>query len=214
MSNTLSHTTQFKNNPATFLDSFVVIADSTKATGAVAATTKKFYIKYESKNVCTLRFAADDATDFIEAYWLPWKQSDQTSMLLGAAAEFFFTSEMSNCRFSVLAEGTTPRVAHIAGNEGQRSKRNEYEKTAMASVSKDDLKKVRRLSVSQGLKHGYFGSDAMTAEDKSSAFVFGRRQPDNTWKFYAQIAKGFMDGTILAKPLVNNVAIVKACMEI
>jgi hypothetical protein len=118
-----SHTEQFKDNPESFLANFVVIADAAqqaKTHGAVSAEPKKFFIKHEQKNVCTLRFAGDDATDFIKAYWLPWKSSNQTSIQLGGEAEFFFTSEMTNCRFSVLSEGTTPRVAHIAGNEMQR----------------------------------------------------------------------------------------------
>lgn len=204
----MSYTSEFREDPPVFLAKYVVIADSASVTGPVTTTPRKFYLKYEQKNVCTLRFAGPVAKDYILAYWLPWKMSDQTSIELDTAADFFFTSEMSNCRFSMLTEGAKPRVAHVAGNVTQ-TKRDSLEKTAFG-----DVKKVRRLSISGGRDHGYRGSDNADDSLKSSAFVFGRRKEDEGWKFYAQVAKGFADGTMLARPLESDIAIINACLQL
>lgn len=203
----MSRTSEFVADPPGFLSKYVVISDSTSATGPISATPRKFYIKEEKKNVCTLRFASGTATDVILAYWLPWKTSELTSIELDNGADFFFTSEMSNCRFSILTDGVKPRVAHVAGNV-TRGKRDQLEKAAT------DTKAARRLSIAGGDIHGYRGRDSTDATRQSSAFVFGRRQSDNTWKFYAQIATGFLDGTMLAKPLQDDIAIINACLEI
>jgi hypothetical protein len=139
----------------------------------------------------------------IPAYWLPWKKGKANVLTLGDKAQFMFTSEMTNCRFSVLTgDMAKPMVSHVEGTKGSNN-RDQLEVSAGFPTRKADAeKRMRRLSVS-GVKnpprdasdtttpqHQYVGQDGAK---KSSAFVFGYRK-DTAWKFYAQIVEGVMAG--------------------
>jgi hypothetical protein len=129
----------------------------------------------------------------INAYWLPWETNKATTHDLGADADYFFTSQMTNCRFSVLTkDDVTPKVAHIAGTLS-RTKRNEKEAELVEAFGGDRVKS-RRLSVSEADIHGYRGQKA---EDSSSAFVYGLRNTDTgAWTFKSQIVKAYLVGGV------------------
>jgi hypothetical protein len=55
----------------------------------------------------------------ITAYWLPWELGKVKTLLLEAEADYMFTSEMTNCRFSVLTGlGSRVMVSHASGTLG------------------------------------------------------------------------------------------------
>jgi hypothetical protein len=178
----------FKKGPAEFLATKVIVVPPGTDTACGIPGTFKFTLEAGGANLVLLNPLLVDDEDHINAYYLPWEADKATTMNLGAAAEFFFTSEMTNCRFSVLDENPkTPRVAHVAGNTLPKD-RNAWEKRD--GFIADDTKRVRRLSVSGSLgrkaKHLYAG------DRHSSAFTFGLRQADGDWKFFAQVTKGCM----------------------
>ncbi len=144
-------------------------------------------------------------------------------LTLGEKAKFMFTSELTNCRFSVLTgDMARPMVAHVEGT-GSASKRDEMEVNAKMPARKDDKAKLMRRLSASGIKnttkdrsdkvtHQYFGQDG---HRKTSAFVFGYR-PDTTWKFYAQIVDEVMagDGINALKKATDKVVPLNEAYEI
>jgi hypothetical protein len=128
----------------------------------------------------------------VSAYWLSWASHDATSLVLDGDASYFFTSQMTGCRFKVLSsDAKKPKVAHIAGDlsKGQRDRK---ELALLATV--DESVRVtgsgRRLSVSGAKEHEYTGQvDKGEDGDHGSAFVFGVKDGDGNWSFKAQIVK-------------------------
>lgn len=205
----MSLTQKFLDDPVAFLaDYIVVVRDDSE--GAPKDEAVNFLLqpvnsKIAGNNYVFLvkesKMAQSDV--LIPAYWLPWHKGQATKLTLGSKARFLFTSEMTNCRFSVLTgDMSKPTVTHADGSGGSPL-RDGYEVTAgLPERGSADDKKMRRLSRS-GHKnptreapadksigqHKYFGQSGIT----SSAFVFGHRK-DDTWKFYAQIVKGVMAG--------------------
>jgi hypothetical protein len=205
----MSLTQKFIDNPLKFLDDYIVVVRDEKE-AVPSPEPVNFFLqavnaKNEGNNYVFLVKCSDlNKSDVvIPAYWLPRQKGMANVLTLGDKAQFMFTSEMTNCRFSVLTgDMAKPMVAHVEGTKGP-SKRDEFEVAAKFPARKDDKQKLmRRLSVT-GVKnptrdasdkttpkHQYFGQDGA---EKSSAFVFGYRK-DTTWKFYAQIVKGVMAG--------------------
>lgn len=214
----MSLTTEFLSDPKEFLQTNVVIVP--EETDAAVGDPKvfSFEIKEHGSNSGLLVPAGKDAPKFIRAYYLPWKVGVATTMDLGDEADFFFTSHLTNCRFSILADDPKkPKVAHVSGT-GNATKRNQWEKDA-GFVDDSSKGRARRLSVSGGYDpemhkkvkdHMYLGQDRA---NKSSAFVFGQRVKD-VWEFHAQIVKGSLsnpsaldletDLTILKHPNVDG----------
>jgi len=185
----MSDTSDFRTNPRTFLESKVVMVpeDTDKATGRPGKF--KFKLESVSRNLFSLEKAGDDESDVIAAHYLPWETGAATTMDLDGTADFFFTSEMTNCRFTVMAANPkAPKVAHIAGTL-DKGKRNEEELKVFGAKNR-----VRRLSVSGAVgvgAHTYRGQDNSDPQLRSSAFVYGVRD-DGGWKFFAQVVKGVM----------------------
>jgi hypothetical protein len=206
----MGKTKDFSDKPTTFLETHViVVASQEEATSETPSTTpRNFYLtpQTEGGNVFLLkeyRFGKKPE-ELISAYWLPWLKNKAVSMTLGTDAEFFFTSEMTNCRFSVLtSDANTPTVAHVAGNVSS-SKRDQLEKGKGFPDKKEiePNKKVRRLSISGSSEHGYKGQRS-TYEESSSPFVFGYRA-EGVWKFYAQIVGGLMSGDSIDSKLIRK----------
>lgn len=118
----------------------------------------------------------------IKAYWLPWKTLKAVAMDMGDDAQYFFTSQMTGCRFSVLTkEGAPVKVAHIAGTLSQ-PKRSAEEDKLVTQMGGPEQVRARSLSVSGASEHGYSGQTA----DPGSAFVYGVFE-DGAWHFGAQI---------------------------
>ena len=202
-------TQDFINDPLEFLGDYIVVVRDDRQ-GVPSTEPVNFFLcaansKINGNNyVFLVKCSGQDKPDaVIPAYWLPWKKGQANVLTLGDKAQFMFTSEMTNCRFSVLTgDMAKPMVAHVEGTVSS-SKRDEFEVRAKFPARKDDTdKRMRRLSVS-GVKnptrdgkdattpkHQYYGQDGAK---KSSAFVFGYSK-DKTWKFYAQIVTGVMAG--------------------
>jgi hypothetical protein len=53
----------------------------------------------------------------ILAYWLPYEADKTYEVVLGAAANYFFTAGLSGCSVMVSGDPTAPRVAHINRTE-------------------------------------------------------------------------------------------------
>lgn len=185
----MSDTSEFKANPRTFLASKVIMVP--EETDAATGRPGRYRFKLEpvSRNVYSLEKLGDGDADGLVAHYLPWATGAATTMDLDASADFFFTSEMTNCRFTVLADDPkAPKVAHIAGNL-DKSQRNAEEQRVFGAN-----KKVRRLSTSGAVgmgAHSYRGQVDGNADLSSSAFVFGVRTEDG-WQFLAQVVKGVM----------------------
>jgi hypothetical protein len=223
----LSLTEQFKSKPKNFLETHVIVVDEhAQMDNQSRQEISQFTLVAADKNAVLLKFQIDSKGDSIKAYWLPWKTQEATSMDLGSDANFFFTSELTNCRFSVLdPDLKKPKVAHVAGDLASRPKRDQAE-VQSGFVSKANQQLVRRLSISDSRdvqpyskpgtlklpkipkKHDYTGQTG--DKDKySSAFVFGERGEDENWKFFAQIVKGSMVEGFFDNALTENLQILK-----
>jgi hypothetical protein len=201
-------TKNFNDDPIGFLaDYIVVVKDDSE--GVPTDKLENFFLREVNSKGSNFVFLVESSLlqksdEVIPAYWLPWKKGKANVLTLDDKAQFMFTSEMTNCRFSVLtSDMAKPMVAHVEGT-GSFTKRDEYEVAAKFPARKDDTeKRTRRLSVS-GVKnptrddldkttprHQYVGQ----VGKKSSAFVFGyRKEKEPAWKFYAQIVEGVMAG--------------------
>lgn len=185
----MSHTSDFAEKPLAFLaDKLVVVPETTDA-AVGSPKVFRFVLKSAGDRVFTLEPAEDDASEAIVAHYLPWKAGEAASMDLDESAGFFFTSEMTNCRFTVFPNaGRHPKVAHIAGTLS-KTERNVKEKEVFGEGTR-----VRRLSISGSVgigAHGYRGQVDGKPGLSSSAFVFGQRGADG-WTFVAQVVKGVM----------------------
>lgn len=208
----MSLNTEFKENPKAFLEKYVVVVkEDEQNEGNAKNRVAKFTLKQVAdKKTATLTFHTGQDDDFISAYWLPWQTKEAPSMQLGEEAKFFFTSEMTNCRFSVLVNDLKkPTVSHIAGtlSPPQRTKK---EGEVLAGEAKDK----RRLSVSGGRGkynrgvlvagtqiHQYRGTGTGRPAEDSSVFVWGETSAEGNWKFTAQITAGDMSTSTLTEDL-------------
>jgi len=216
---TLSLTEQFKSKPKTFLETHVIVVDEhAQMDNQSRQEISQFTLVAADKNAVLLKFQTDSTGEFIKAYWLPWKTQQATSMDLGSDANFFFTSELTNCRFSVLdPDPKKPKVAHVAGDLPSPPRRTKAEEDS-GFVTKANLPLVRRLSISGSKdqrpfkqpvipkKHDYTGQTG-DPNNYSSAFVFGERGEDGNWKFFAQIVKGSMVEGFFNNTLTENLQI-------
>lgn len=131
-------------------------------------------------------------------YYLPWASKAVTYVTLDSSSPpYFVTSHFSNCRFTIKFHdeaGQKVTVMHVAGDvswEGTINgslQRDELEK----SVVVQDVKKTRRLSISRP-KTGKIGEKHIVAQQAkgtcyydSFARVFGVRDSNGCWVFYAQ----------------------------
>ena len=118
MEQKMTSITDFSKEPQAFLNKYVIVV-STGETGSeenVSSEIKSFSLSASMDNpkVMHLKFKSDSDQDAVQAYWLPWKLSTAMACDLGTEAEFFFTSEMTNCRFSII-DPSIPKVAHSRG---------------------------------------------------------------------------------------------------
>jgi hypothetical protein len=195
----MSLSSEFVADPTAFLGQYIVVVQD----GGEAEPKKdpvEFFLRRagdpqktpNNNYVFLVRRAAMHKVveDPFLAYWLPWKKGKTTTLTLGTGAKFMFTSEMTNCRFSVLtSDMAKPLVGHGDGTVESKL-RDEFEAKAGFPTREEDVdKKMRRMSRSGANAHHYVGNKGGT----SSAFVFGHCK-DTTWKFYAQVVKGVMAG--------------------
>lgn len=194
-------TKEFTADPAEFLKKYVVIVSDVKQMGDKRIDIREFVFYIIAGNYVGLRYAndKDDGADKIKAYWLPWKANDVTTMDLGKGADYFFTSQMTGCRFTILnADGKQTKVAHMAGT-WIKSKRDQAEKALVEDMGGSKTVSTRRLSISQVKEHGYGGQ--LNDDRVGSAFVYGVRK-DATWTFAAQIVQAAITESFNAKQKV------------
>ncbi len=182
-------TADFVKDPQTFLkDKIVIVPEPANKDN----TGPRDFWFSETGGLVSLKAGTPGDGAKVSAYWLSWASQDATSLVVGGDAGYFFTSQMTGCRFKVLSsDAKKPKVAHIAGDlsKGQRDKK---EVALLATV--DESVRVaglgRRLSVSGAKAHEYTGQvDKGKDEDHGSAFVFGVKDSDGNWSFKAQIVK-------------------------
>jgi hypothetical protein len=219
-----SLTTQFVDNITAFLRAKVIVVDIEEQSLDESGRLGRFKITAGRRNATLLSFQEDNAAEGIKAYWLPWQTQMASNMTLGDDADFFFTSELTNCRFSVLdPDPKHPRVAHIAGTLS-RPARGAAE--ARVGLVDGGGARVRRLSISEGSdikanrfrpievpkKHDYRGQKG---DLSSSAFVFGYRDSDGNWNFGAQLVRGNMADTgVIKHALAEDLEILNHCYRI
>jgi hypothetical protein len=212
-------THDFRDNPLKFLGDYIVVVEDQSEGDPPKKQPVDFFISpVNSKNTgnnyvflvkCSSFRKSDEK---IPAYWLPWKKKKANVLTLGDQAQFMFTSELTNCRFSVLTGNmANPVVSHVEGTGGSEGRDKLESETKVFPTREADKEKklMRRLSVHfreadvSGKKHEYVGQDGAK---KSSAFVFGYRETKTSpWKFYAQIVTGVMAG--------NNLDTLKSATE-
>jgi hypothetical protein len=199
---------QFAGNPELFLNNNIVIVSdqsqadvgkdkvSTSAGGKKAfeyTQIKTFQMREKQKGVMFLEKELIKKPGSIRAYWLPWNSAGGVCADLATddnAPEWLFTSELSNCRFSILEGGGKFKVAHISGTSSS-GYRDEWESDHFLPKADEATRRLTRNK--NELK--YRGQDG---DNKSSAFVFGRRTGTN-WTFHAQVASGILAGAALDK---------------
>jgi hypothetical protein len=186
-------TAEFTGDYKTFLSKKIVFVPEPvdKATGP-----RSFWFSEEGGFV-TLK-AGSPPTDGVDkssmsAYWLSWETGKIAAFDLGGGADFFFTSQMTNCTFKVLTKSTTaPKVAHIAGTMGS-SDQVKAEKELLKDTAKTDVSGPLGSVLKAGHpKHEYTGQSGKDKDgrpDPGSAFVFGIKDSSGNWKFAAQIVK-------------------------
>ncbi|MEP6502501.1 MAG: hypothetical protein ABJD97_04180 [Betaproteobacteria bacterium] len=182
---------EFEADPAVFRAKYAVVVVETPTN--VLPSVRYFVFVKGKGDEMTLKSYSENAEGRLAAYWLPWKTLDIMSMNLGGDANFFFTSQMTNCRFTVLTDNTNvPKVAHLAGTWTATKRDAEELKLKEATeLERGTTMRARSLSVSDKDKsHDYRGQDK---PDPSSAFVYGvRNSQTSTWSFGAQVVKGMM----------------------
>ena len=196
-------TEEFTKNPAAFLKKYVVIVSDVTQMGAKRVDLREFVFYVIAGNYVGLRYAkqGDGAKDKIKGYWLTWKKDNVTTMDLGDDADYFFTSQMTGCRFTVLkVDGNATKVAHMAGTLS-KTKRNEAEQQLAEKLGGGKAVTSRRLSVSGVKEHGYGGQ--LQNDSAGSAFVYGVRE-NGTWTFAAQIVQAVITESYNAKTKVQN----------
>jgi hypothetical protein len=212
----------FKSDPKEFLKTHVIVCDEHAQMGAERRDTARFTLVAAAKNAVLLKIKLETGGEAIDAYWLPWLSKKATSMDLAADKDYFFTSELTNCRFTVLdPDPTKPKVAHVAGDLDTRKKRDTEEQAIgmparVFKLSETPPVLARRLSVSESTgmkpKHDYAGQDGPVS-GRSSAFVFGMRVSKN-WEFYAQITKGTLTEGFFNTELTEDLTILNHAKRI
>ncbi len=185
----------FTKEPETFLKKFaVIVGDETEWDGSKPPGVAKFYMQAKKTNVVHLvrkLITGPKASECVDAYWLPWKTKTGVVLDLAEAADWLFTSQMTNCRFTILTENDKAvKVAHLAGTLNSSKLRTDWEENpANKFISSPTTQRARRFSAS-GNDLLYAGNKGDQSEKSSSAFVFGHKEKGE-WKFYTQVNQGF-----------------------
>lgn len=203
-------TQNFLDNPATFLAGHVVLVPATLDQQVRRFGIRGFKLTPVQDKVVKLEIALL-REEFFPAYYLPWEAGKAKCADLGKDADYFFTSQLTNCRFSVLDLGDAhkPKVAHVAGNDGGSAKRDKMEVDS-GFIDKPSFGRARRFSVSQSMDrrgkpklHDYAGT-SVKEDIQSSAFVYGIRNDQIGWSFSAQIVKGDLSGPLNGDVTILN----------
>jgi hypothetical protein len=178
----------------TFIKEYVLQAGN--PAGSALAFTEKFDFVQPVEGVLAAKLVKA-ANGAIKAHYLRWKTKEVTSMTLDANADYFFTSQLTNCSFAVFGEPTAPTVYHTAATIESTSKKKQLEK----AVNKEGMRE-RRMSRSGASGttplHQYTGQDAV--KSPASAFVYGvRDEKSGVWTFASQVVEGNVEGLIPKK---------------
>jgi hypothetical protein len=161
---------------------------------------QKVCFEFVEPNRILMRDPGGNPTKYQDEIWyLPWVRDGATKANLGGdGPPFFSTSQLDGCRFTIQYHDTSRKnvtVLHLAGNVGHQSsgseKRNKME-TEQGVKTNLAPKLTRRYSISKG-KKGVFekvGQDFSLKYDGDKAMIFGFRDADGSWDFYAQQMMG------------------------
>lgn len=125
-------------------------------------------------------------TNAISAYWLPWNADGTTSLVLGTAASYFFTSQIAGCRFVVIPPGgggANVRVMHVSG----RLTRDDRNTSVTNNTTAAERGRASTFTCSVLPPAGYSGfTDANGDPDGEGINVVGIRYWWSGWHFWAQ----------------------------
>lgn len=208
----MTMTEDFLRDPKDFLASHTMICSIQDQADKGGTRNENLTRKFElvphphSDKIAVLQFKVPESGTSIEAYWLPWMSHHATAIQLGDKADFFFTSQLTGCRMSVITENQkAPLLIHTAGDINSPAKRTEQEIVdGIIDPSNNPPTRARSLSVSDGRigKPGKLHDYRGQLHNKSSAFVYGIRDKDGGfWYFLAQIADGFSEEVMIMEDL-------------
>ena len=171
------------DGPESFLKQYVVKVADPSITIGHHVTAKFDFVQTYDAAVVTLKKSNDG---LITACFLKWEAGKATSVTLDPAqAQYFFTSQLTNCSFAVFGNKLKPTVYHTAGTLFGTQKKKEEERV---DPSLRGRKKDARLSRGSNLSaHSYRGQD--DKEAPSSAFVYGIFK-ETEWVFDSQVVDG------------------------
>lgn len=108
-------------------------------------------------------------THLIRAYWLPWASRATAELVIGGAANYFFTSQLSGCQMRFVSAPGGVRMLHIAGDRGGPGWRDEQAQELLGNR----YNRSQRWSSTQEYPH------AETVNFIGVRGFFG-------WRFYSQ----------------------------
>ena len=138
----------------------------------------------------------------VRAYYLPWRSNAATTMQLGHAADYFLTSTLTGCTFSVYGTRLMPTVTHA--NNGAQPSLNmsqDYMTSLLEQIKLDEEDPgnwLRRGNEARLTTHGYKLRAAPYLDSKidkgytidtakTHTNVIGYRNTlDGRWSFFAQ----------------------------
>ncbi|MDN3639332.1 hypothetical protein QWY82_11005 [Simiduia curdlanivorans] len=146
-----------------------------------------------------LKKTENDGSKRKKICYLPWSTKTATSVTLdGNSPPYFVTSHFSNCRFTMKfhdGQGKTVTVLHVAGDTKSEGRvQGSAERDILENeVKTEPAKMTRRLSVGglkdlgkAGREHKQTKMKAGTTYYDTYARVFGVRNKNGVWSFYAQ----------------------------
>lgn len=147
-------------------------------------------------NIILLRAKAASEEAHNRLWYLPWVSRDVAKADLGQeGAQYFSTSQLNGCRFTVqYTDGSRKHatVLHVAGNfdfKDGSTRREELETSAIGPVTNPALR--RRYSIGQSMLKGQkkkriVGDETRTYYGGNKAWIFGYRDDSGAWQFLAQ----------------------------
>lgn len=152
--------------------------------------------KFEEPNKIVMCDPANSPMAYEDQIWyLPWlHKSASKAVLDGKGPGYFSTSQLDGCRFTIQYHDDSRKKAtvfHLAGNVGrdkQGSGLRDDMETASGLDNDAPPRLVRRYSITSGIQSNEEpkGNDFKLKYDGDKAWIFGFRDDDGAWQFYAQ----------------------------
>lgn len=154
---------------------------------------RKVCFEFIDPNIILMRDPGSNPTEYPDEIWyLPWRHRGASKADLdGSGPAFFSTSQLDGCRFTIQYHDTSRKnvtVYHLAGNVDGGSKGRDQLEAKAGVKSGLPSGRTRRYSVSSGAKSfsEKVGEDFSLKYDGDKASIFGIRDDDGAWHFFAQ----------------------------